>query len=653
MTIAEVLIFRGVPTLYSYTIPEPLNDTIVSGTQVIIPFGRSTVKGLVFNITNKEETNTLKPIQEISPKSFNVPPSLLYLMTWFANYYQCHPYRAYQTIVGAKKYRDLSKLKKVEQALSDPHELTEEQSKVLDILTNSGKREFYLKGVTGSGKTEVYLHLARQIIDSGKSVILLVPEISLTPQLMRHFNERFGNIVAMLHSNQTVKEKEISYNRLLQGDAKIAIGPRSAVFAPVQNLGLIIIDEEHDPSYKQDSHPRYDARTVARERCNHNQATLLFGSATPSLDTYSRFLDSKTDSQVLEMNARFNKQILPKIVVVDMKNEYKEGLPPLISEPLDKAIQLRLEKKEKVMILINRRGYSTQIVCQKCSKPYDCEECGLSFTYHMDKSFRCHRCHVTKPMQFTCKSCGSYKLRFTGTGIQKVEIELRQLFPDSKILRMDKDTVTSMDELDSMFDEFKKDGDILLGTQLISKGHHIEAVTLVGVIGIDTSLNLPDFRAPELSFQLLTQVSGRPGRGKIPGEVVVQTYQPKHYSIEHAKTHNYAEFFKQEMSYREKLNYPPYSALINIILSSTEQGIINKYVTQLRPFLVGIAGKFTVQVIGPQPCPLEKVRNHFRWHVLLKCKHENVQDVKESLLQLPKYTKDLRVITDFDPVHIL
>lgn len=649
--IASVLVFRGVSGCYSYSIPSHLS--IEPGHQVNIPLGRSTAKGLVIKIEENQEYISLKPIIETLPKAIKVPKSLIQVILWFSNYYLCTPYKAFQTVIGTKKMRDLSKSPLENITVKPAHKLSEEQEQVFNKITNSNAKEFYLKGVTGSGKTEVYLHLAKHYIQKGKSVILLVPEIALTPQLTRHFTERFGNIVSILHSNQTNKEREISYNRLLQGQTQIAIGPRSAIFAPIKNLGLVIIDEEHDGSYKQDNHPRYDARTVAKKRTQIENAILLFGSATPSLECFYPFKRGKQQSELLELHARYNKQQLPQIHLIDIREEYKDGLPPLISKPLDEAIQDRLNKKEKVMILINRRGYSTQIVCQKCAKPYDCDHCGLSYTYHMDKSFRCHRCHIIKPAQFICKNCGSYKLKFNGTGIQKVEIELRQLFPHAKILRMDKDTVGSLAELDEMLETFKDSGDILLGTQLIAKGHHIETVTLVGVIGIDTSLNMPDFRAPEMSFQLLTQVAGRPGRGTVPGEVFIQSSQPKHYAIQNAKTHNYDSFFEEELSYRETLSYPPYSRLTNLIFSSTDTKIITTYLKKLQPFLNELKTSLQVQVIGPQPCPFEKIRNHFRWHILFKCSEEKNHALKESFQNMPKPPATLRVITDFDPIHIL
>ena len=664
---AQVLIFRGVNKLYSYRVPETLKASCDIGSYVMVPFGRTLVEGLVIQFNPAVTSLKLKPIRSLNKNRLRVHTHMITFIVWFTTYYQCTPYKAFQTIIGNKKKRPLPPDPSNGTLPITPYPLTDEQKQVLSQIKKKWGtfQNFYLKGVTGSGKTEIYLQLATQCILEKKQALILVPEIALTPQLTRQIHARFGAVISVIHSHLTPKEREIEYNRIHHGQARVVIGPRSAIFAPLDSLGLIVIDEEHEQTYKQENHPRYDARTLAQWRAKACQACLVFGSATPSIDTYARCLDESafpsnlsarfSPLKSVSLRNRVHKQALPEVEVVDMRRALKDGFHPIISSRLDELILDRLAKKEKIIILVNRRGFSTYILCNKCKHIQSCLHCGLSYTYHADQSFRCHRCHVSKKGSYRCSECFSEKLSFTGLGIQKVESELKQLYPKARLFRLDKDTAQSVIDVDKIIQNFKEDGDILIGTQMIAKGHHIDTVTLVGVLGIDTVLNLPDFRAPEKAFQLLTQVSGRAGRGLKQGHVVIQTFQAEHYAIEHAKTHHFSGFMEEEMRYRQALSYPPFRSLINIILSCEQTEPIEDYCVLLEQFLYRALEdlKEFVSIIGPTPAPIERIRNHFRWHCLVKCDHDRLDQFKSRLVDLPKSPTQLRVILDFDPMHIL
>ncbi len=651
MQIVDVLIFRGVPSIYSYKNPfeEPLLGHIVD-----IPFGRGACKGLVVNSYEGEGSTKLKPIFGLTKNKAVIGQDLIDFIHWFHTHYQCSPYKAFQTIIGAKSIRKLDEPDAIN--IKEPeYELSEDQKSTLAEIFKHDEnfQEFYIRGVTGSGKTEIYMQLAATLLKKGKSTILLVPEIALTPQYTRIFTERFGSVISVIHSGLTPKQRDIEWNRINRGHATLIIGPRSAVFAPAKNLGLIIVDEEHEPSYKQDSHPRYATHKCVEFRAKYHEAWLVYGSATPRVETFARFQDEK--KAIFELNTRVSGNPLPSVELIDMAEAMKEKSGGLITHQLEAAIKDRLEKKEKVMILINRRGFSTFIICQKCQTIHECSQCGLSYTYHQDRTFRCHRCGIVKGVTHTCKSCKSNRLGFSGVGIQKVELEIQRLFPFANTLRLDRDTAKTMKEMENILDEFRSSGDILIGTQLIAKGHHIETVTLVAVLGIDTTLNLPDFRSTERSFQLITQVAGRAGRGDKPGHVIVQTLQPEHPAIEHASKHDFHAFFKEEISYRDCLGYPPFKELIHIIISSKEEKELQAFCKVLDSFLIETFKTLDVdsQRMGPKPAPIERVRDHHRWDVVIKCEKENLKSIKDSFLAAPKPPKSVRLMFDYDPYSLL
>jgi len=654
MPTAEVLICRNVPTPYSYSLP---SDTkYIIGQHVEVPFGRSLATGIITAIHNDKDETRLKPVGESLSKKPIVSTELLALINWMAEHYQISPHKAYQSVIGKMKLRKLADSDEDKITTSEPnYSLTEEQNAAIKTMMSKSNQAFLLHGVTASGKTEVYMRLAKQVLDKGQGVLILLPEIALTPQIRESFTTRFGGIVAVIHSGLTPKEREIAWNKIYENRCRIVIGPRSAVFTPLKDIGLIVLDEEHEPSYKQDTHPRYWTHQIAEFRRDWHQCMLVYGTATPCLEVFARSQFSTPTIQLVTLNHRISKRPLPAIQVVDMKQNWMDHRHPFLSQVLIDEISKNLEKKEKTMILLNRRGYSTTIICRSCGELHTCPGCNLGFTFHRDQQFRCHRCDITSPLTHTCSSCGKTALNFAGMGTQKIEAELFKLFPQTNILRLDKDATKSSKAVEAVLSDFRNDGDILIGTQMIAKGHHFDTVTLVGVLGIDTILGIPDFRSGERAFQLISQVAGRAGRGEKPGRVLVQTLHPSHYAIQHASTHSYDKFFAQEMIFRDQMFYPPYSVLTRIILSSTRLSELQTYAKTIGPFIHQAAKEISnkVQVLGPKPAPIEMIRDHHRWHILVKCSHDDKSAFKKVLRKHPAPPQSVRLIMDFDPRSVL
>lgn len=650
--VASVLVHRNVQNHYSYTITDELTACV--GEHVQVPIGRGNAKGVIVEIEDAKNTPkyTLKPITGIEPKKPILSQELLNLIHWFSNTYLISPFQAYQCVIGKVKLRKDWDKQADFGPVTKPHQANEEQDQIIsDILANSGQ-EHLIQGVTGSGKTEIYLQVAAKHLESNQGVIMLLPEIALTPQMRQHFKQRFGSKVAVLHSNLTPKEREIEWNRIYHGAATIVVGPRSAIFAPVRNIGLIILDEEHEGSYKQDNQPRYLAHTVARYRATTNKATLLFGSATPSLDTV---IQIKTSGTHHFLHNRVNQKPLPHITLVDKCESLLNDKSNVFSQILLDKIEATLAKKEKAIILMNRRGFASMIVCQKCQKVHTCPECELSYTYHKTRKFHCHRCHTTSPITHTCSHCGKNTLAFVGQGTQKVEIELQELFPSANIIRIDRDNTKKESDLAESLHNFETKADIMIGTQMIAKGLHFEDVTLVGVLGIDTTLAIPDFRAPERAFQLITQVAGRAGRGKKEGEVVVETRQVNHYAITSAQNHNTITFLNQEARFRKELWYPPFCNLTSIIMSCTNKAQLSTYAAQLKQYLSSVLTEvpFELEILGPQAAPFEKIKNHYRFICLIKHNDAHTTQVRSALLTLPPHPTSLRCFIDIDPRSVL
>ena len=538
-------------------------------------------------------------------------------------------------------------------------ELNPEQKQAYEAVVDAiGKQHppFLLQGITGSGKTEVYLQIIKGALDMGKTAIVLVPEISLTPQMTERFIARFGDKVAILHSGLSNGEKYDEWRKVERGDAQVVVGARSAVFAPLKNLGVIIIDEEHEASYKQDSNPRYHARDVALLRAKYNQAALVLGSATPSLESRARA--GKGVYQHLRLTQRANPLAsIPEVQLIDFRDYIGQNETSNYTPPLIKAIQDRLDKKEQVVLMLNRRGYSSFVMCRECGTVDTCPNCDISLTLHMDtKTMNCHYCGFSKEIPHVCSNCQSRSIRYYGTGTQKAYDELTELFPEARILRMDVDTTRKKGSHQALLDQFGKgEADILLGTQMIAKGLDFPNVTLVGVLNADTALNLPDFRSSERTFQLLTQVAGRAGRAEKAGQVLIQSYNPQHYAIRFAKDQDYEGFYAYEMGTRRQLGYPPYYFTIGITLSHKKEEEVLRRAYQVMEILRSGLSDASV-ILGPTPKPIARTHNLYHYQILIKYRLED--ELASTLNQVLALTQErenseLRLSIDHEPQQFL
>lgn len=533
--------------------------------------------------------------------------------------------------------------------------LTCEQQNAYNSVENcieSGEfREFLLYGITGSGKTEVYLQLIEKVLLEGKTAIMLVPEISLTPQMVYRFIERFGNDeIAVLHSKLSIGERYDAWNRIKENRAKIVIGARSAIFAPMQNLGLIIIDEEHDSSYKSEMQPRYDAKEVSKMLAMNNKIPLVLGSATPNVNTF--YKAENGEIKLLELTKRANNSNLPDVQIVDLKQELASGNRSMISVQLYKEILNNIQNKNQTVLFLNRRGYSTFIMCRSCGYTAKCRNCNISLTYHQKANkLKCHYCGFEQSVLTICPECASDKIRYFGTGTQKLEAEINRMFPTAKTIRMDVDTVTKKNSHEEILNKFKNENiDILIGTQMVVKGHHFPKVTLVGVIAADGSLNIDDYRANERTFGLLTQVAGRAGRENLPGKVIVQTYNPDNFVIELSKKQNYNEFYNTEIALRQQLNYPPFTNIAIIGFTGTDEAEIKKSSEFMYQNL--IKNSPDKKIFKPMPCPIDRIKNKFRWRIIIKGSFDDfyieyLNSLLDSVCDLN--LKNTRVIIDLNP----
>lgn len=561
------------------------------------------------------------------------------------------------TIVQKEVQRSAAYFEGIEE--SRPLELNPEQRQARDAVVSaigSHQSPFLLQGITGSGKTEVYLQIIQGALDKGKTAILLVPEISLTPQMTERFIARFGDKVAILHSGLSNGEKYDEWRKVERGDAQVVVGARSAIFAPLKNLGVMIIDEEHEATYKQDSNPRYHAREVAILRAQYNQAALVLGSATPSLESRARA--GKGVYQHLRLTQRANPlATIPEVQVIDFRDYIGHNETSNFTPPLLEAIQDRLAKKEQVVLMLNRRGYSSFVMCRECGTVDTCPNCDISLTLHMDtKTMNCHYCGFSKDIPQVCPNCKSRSIRYYGTGTQKAYDELAELFPQARILRMDVDTTRKKGSHQALLDQFGRgEADILLGTQMIAKGLDFPNVTLVGVLNADTALNLPDFRSSERTFQLLTQVAGRAGRAEKAGQVLIQSYNPQHYAIRFAKDQDYEGFYAYEMGIRRQLGYPPYYFTIGITLShKKEEEVVKRAYEVMNILRSGLSE--TSNILGPTPKPIARTHNLYHYQILIKYRLED--ELGPTLNQVLALTQErenseLRLSIDHEPQQFL
>lgn len=527
---------------------------------------------------------------------------------------------------------------------------------ILQSVQEQQSQTYLLEGITGSGKTEVYLQVIAEVLNQGKTAIMLVPEISLTPQMVQRFKSRFGEHVAVMHSGLSQGEKYDEWRKIERGEAEVVVGARSAIFAPIENIGVIIIDEEHEASYKQEETPRYHARDLAIWRSEYHHCPVVLGSATPSLESRARA--QKNVYQRLRLTQRANQAAtLPTIDVVDMRQEVENGNVSSFSMSLQEKLQERLEKNEQSVLLLNRRGYSSFVMCRDCGYVLPCPNCDISLTLHMDsKTMKCHYCGHEERIPYRCPNCGQDKIRYYGTGTQKVEEELQTLLPDSRILRMDVDTTRRKGAHEKILRTFG-DGqaDILLGTQMIAKGLDFPNVTLVGVLNADTALNLPDFRSSERTFQLLTQVSGRAGRAEKPGEVIIQSFNPEHYAIQLAKAQDYEDFYTKEMYIRHRGDYPPYYFTVQITASHPEENEAAKQMFQIATKLKqGLSPQAIL--LGPTPNAIMRVNNRYFYQVIIKYKQEPMLQplLKEILTDTQRATaRGLKLSIDAEPMNFI
>ncbi|MGB9678959.1 MAG: primosomal protein N' [Thermoanaerobacteraceae bacterium] len=544
---------------------------------------------------------------------------------------------------------------------TSPLLLTDEQNNAVSIISNAISKnkyeKFLIEGVTGSGKTEIYLQLIDFCIKHGKEAIVLVPEISLTPQTIERFVGRFGDMVAVMHSGLSKGERFDEWKKVKNSEVKVVVGVRNAIFAPFQNLGLIIIDEEHEGTYKQsDAKPKYNAKEVAEKRCEMEGGVLILGSATPSLESYYKTM--KKEYKLIQLTKRINVK-MPEIEIVNMSNELASGNNTIFSRKLYKYIKDNLEKEEQTILFLNRRGYSSFISCRDCGYVPKCPNCDISLTFHADeKNLVCHYCGYTEKMLQECPKCHSKRIRYLGIGTERVENDIKKFFPKARVLRMDVDTTRKKGSHEKIFYQFKnKEADILIGTQMISKGFDIENVTLVGVILADITLNIPDFRSNEKTFQLLTQVAGRAGRGEKKGKVVIQTYEEDHYSILYAQMQNYRKFYDEEIKYREIFKYPPFSHLMNIVISGEdeEQVILNanNVYERCQNIINKIENKSYNKILGPASAPIYKINNRYRWQIIIKSEtRELLLDIYRTLNKY-KFPKNIKLFVDIDPNNIM
>lgn len=540
-------------------------------------------------------------------------------------------------------------------AQSDAHE------KITAAIHANAFRVFLLHGVTGSGKTEVYLHAARATIDNQKNILFLVPEIALTHQFIERVQQRFGQRVAVLHSAQAAGERWAEWRRIARGEVKIVMGVRSAVFAPLDRLGLIVVDEEHDPAYKQEEGTRYNARDLAIVRGQIASCPVVLGSATPSLESYAHCQTQRYS--LLELPERVEARLLPSVEIVDLRQRQSDdsAIGRIFSRPLREALVENYEAGKQSVLFLNRRGYASYLQCRSCGEALSCSQCSVTLTFHLGgRVLRCHYCGLSRPAPDRCPHCREPELEGSGMGTEQVEEAMHRLLPQARIARLDRDSVRKRGVLGKVLESWRAhETDVLIGTQMVTKGHDVPNVTLVGVLLADVALNLPDFRATERTFQLLTQVAGRAGRGEEPGRVIIQTYSPQHYSIRCAAQHDFSRFASLELRYRKKLGYPPFARMVNVRFEGKDGGRVRESAEQFAQLVAAKAPRNSkgISILGPAPAPIERIKGRERWQVLLKGEdrlllHSIVGQIQDEFLDRER-SPHVRIVVDVDPYNML
>ncbi|MDE5755158.1 MAG: primosomal protein N' [Oscillospiraceae bacterium] len=639
--------------LYHYKIPDDLSCAV--GCKVFVPFGKSdkSTVGFVLEVKPESEFHSdsgivLKSIQSVPDKMPVLNPEQLALVHWLRENTFCTYYDAIKAMLppGVTRNKSGSTRKKLAEPVQIQKDLPElilsqEQQKAYDTIAPCLETDqpscFLLKGITGSGKTSIFEALAERTLALGRSVLLLLPEISLTPQTVQRFQNRFGSRVALMHSRLSDSERRLAYERARTGDADFVIGTRSAIFAPLQHIGLIIMDEEGEQSYKSESAPRYDTIEVAKYRCRWHGAVLLPSSATPKIESY--YNAKKNIYQLVELNQRYGNAVLPEVEVIDMRTERQDGNQSVFSRRLFQAIRQNLENHEQSILLLNRRGYHTIISCCICNQPVYCQNCSIPMTWHKtDQLLHCHYCGFSQPVPENCPSCNGRKLRRMGFGTQRLEEELSERLPHARILRMDADTTGKKNAYEQNFEAFRKgEYDIMLGTQMIGKGLDFPNVTLVGVVSVDKALFAGDFKSYERTFSLITQVVGRGGRAEKAGYAILQTFMPEHYVLRLSAEQNYEAFAKEELALRKVLLFPPYCDICVVgFTHQDEQKLVigaQKFSQCMQEVLKNYPEKIPLRILGPVPCTYGKIGGKHRWRMILKCKNTHVfrQFMRETL----------------------
>ncbi len=665
----EVAIDR-LPRLFHYRLPNPMaSSSLQLGTRLLVPFGTRVETAYFIRFIEQTDIQKIKDVLSVLDATSPLPPMLIKLLKWISDYYlapigtvmkAAFPQKSQYKVTTAGVIKP-PKQAKEKLSPAKPHEfsmplpLNVDQKKVYNEITSAiekgGFSPFLLHGVTGSGKTEVYLQIIEKALAQNKAAIVLVPEIGLTPQLVARFRSRFGNKIAVLHSKLSPKQRYEEWQNIKEDEAKIAIGARSALFAPMASVGVIIVDEEQDSSYKQEESIRYNARDAAIVYAQLLGATIVLGSATPSFESFYNGIIGKY--KTLTLPYRVEERPMPKITMIDLR-ERASWVKPFLTQALISAIEKRLALHEQVILFINRRGHTPSFLCGDCGQKWQCKNCSVSLTFHkMQKKLLCHYCGFQQHVPWECTHCKGTRLLFLGVGTEQVEEEIKTLFPLARVLRMDRDTtskkgahhniVTAMEE---------KEADILIGTQMVAKGHDFPGVTLVGIVCADFSLNFPDFRSSERTFQLLAQVAGRTGRGDRKGEVLIQTFQPEHEIFRMIP--DYAPFYHTELAYRKDANYPPFTRLILLGLSHKKEEEAEQQAEQLAAILKKI--KNGVEVLGPAPAPITRLRDAYRYQILLKGKDRLLlKSVLKKGLDLfsAVQKKTLRLTVDVDPQNLI
>ncbi len=631
----NVVINIPVNKQFTYNKPKEITDDI-TGYRVMVPFRNRTLKAIVVSSTSdKPEFKTL-PIKAIIDSEPIATQKEFELAKWMSGYYNCSFGEALFACLpaGAPAKRD-KKVLPIPAKKTEYHDLNDEQCVALNSIVadlRSEKRStFLLHGVTGSGKTEVYLQAIKEALALGQQAIIILPEISLTPQTIERFAERFEGRIAVLHSKLSQTEKYRYWQLIRKDEIKIIVGARSAIFSPTKNLGIIVVDEEHENTYKSSDTPRYHARQIAFYRSKKENATLILGSATPSIETFYHAQNSASSHvKLLSLTKRAASIHMPTIEIVNMKESKKVEMLPLMSTTLFKNINQVLEKKEQVILFLNRKGYAPIVTCSHCNDTLECPHCSVTLTYHKAKDVvMCHYCGYTQKVATKCEKCNIGNMEKKGFGTEKIEGELALLFPKATIQRVDQDSVNTPKAYTTIFKAFGSgEIDILVGTQILAKGLDFPNVTLVGILSADSSLHIPDFRSSERTFNLITQVAGRSGRGDKLGKVIIQTYSPTHRSIEYAKSHDYNAFYDSEIVLRETLRYPPFSRLVRIVV----RGIKEPDVIDDANAIADLANAYkyqsgeqgeAIEILGASECVMSKLKKYYRWNILLKSQTQN------------------------------